>query len=337
MSYVTYPGADHNRLAHSLGVLHLMQQALDHLQRTYNDEQISQARATLLAAALIHDVGHGPFSHLFEPCPGIDHEEWSIRIILSEESEINKVLRQVDLYLPQKVADLVDKNNYDHPAWMKYLLSSQLDVDRLDYLRRDSLFTGAGYGHFDWYRILNTFELYEETSGAGRDIVWPEKSKFAIEEFTVLQQIQQWKNHTDKPLSDLARRFLARDRFLMVVPPEPEDQLAPDYEPWEEALLEKVREAGYDPPDIYCLKDTVKAKYNQPYFPEKEDDEQRSKNAIRLLIEGESKPIEISKLLDRLKPVTQEPADQIRYCVPLTVNALPAVQKLRAEWIGERV
>lgn len=91
VSYFTYPGADHNRLVHSLGVLHLTLQALQHLKNTFDDEQVNQARAPLLAAALVHDVGHGPFSHLFEPCLGIDHEEWSKAIILSEDTEIQVV------------------------------------------------------------------------------------------------------------------------------------------------------------------------------------------------------------------------------------------------------
>jgi len=88
-------------------------------------------------------------------------------------TELHKVLAKVAKPLPQTVAELIDKNNNDHPTWMKYLLSSQLDMDRMDYLRRDSLFTGAGYGHFDWHRILSTFELYEQDSG--RDIIWNEK------------------------------------------------------------------------------------------------------------------------------------------------------------------
>ena len=230
-------------------------------------------------------MGHGPFSHLFEPCLGIDHEKWSIAVILNEETEVNKVLRNVSRSLPQTVADLVNKENHDHPAWMKHLLSSQLDVDRLDYLRRDSLATGAGYGHFDWYRLLNTFEFYEDDDG-GRDIVWAEKSMLPIEEYifaryymyqnvylhkttrgfeklieamwdrarklhkegtnislvpairrfwakseptieqylvieesTVLYQIQQWTTIKDKPLSDLARRFLDRNRLAVVDPP----------------------------------------------------------------------------------------------------------------------
>src|SRR5207237_8766289 len=77
VSYLTYPGADHNRLVHSLGVLHLMQQALQHIESLHGEEHFQRGRAPLLAAALVHDVGHGPFSHLFEPCLGIDHEEWS--------------------------------------------------------------------------------------------------------------------------------------------------------------------------------------------------------------------------------------------------------------------
>src|SRR5437764_12258492 len=70
VSCLTYPGADHNRLVHSLGVLHLMIQVMDHLKSNYEDAQVRRAREPLLAAALVHDVGHGPFSHLFEPCLG---------------------------------------------------------------------------------------------------------------------------------------------------------------------------------------------------------------------------------------------------------------------------
>lgn len=399
ISYLTYPGADHNRLSHSLGVLHLMQQAFQHIESSYNDEHFNRGRAPLLAAALVHDVGHGPFSHLFEPCLGIDHEVWSQKIILCEDSglQLNRALRRVDRALPQTVAELIDDDNFDQPPWMKYLLSSQLDMDRLDYLRRDSLFTGAGYGHYDFYRVLNTFELHPDAEG-NRDIVWSERSKFAIEEyifarhymyqnvylhkttrgfekmleamwqrakslydngqklmlmpairdfwcssapavqqylrieeFTVLQQIQNWTSHPDKSLSDIARRFLARKRFSMIEPPPMKKGLAPSYDAWEQALLEVVKKnTEYDPPEIYFLRDKVKAKYNQPYFPEKETDEQSVKNAIRLLVDGRSEPVEISTLLDRLKPLTQEPTERMRYYIP--ADLLPAAKKLRSEW-----
>lgn len=403
VSYLTYPGADHNRLAHSLGVLSLMTQALQRLNEIAAGttgaihEQIQRGRAPLLAAALIHDVGHGPFSHLFEPCLGIDHEVWSERIILSEDSGVHKVLKKVDRSLPRTVAELIDRDNHDHPAWQKYLLSSQLDMDRLDYLRRDSLFTGASYGHFDWFRLINTFELHEY-GDSGRDIVWAEKSMLAveeyifsrfymyqnvylhkttrgfekmleamwrrarrlhdegtdvalvpairdfwgtadpdvrqyldIEEFTVLSQIQNWTSHADASLSDLARRFLDRKRLAMVEPPDFEGEISPRYDEWEAALLGLVgSRSEYSPPEMYCLADWVKAKYNQPYFPEKEDDEQSVKNAIRIRLEGEPRPVEVSRLLPRLRPLTQEPVDRVRYYIPKDLQA--EARKLRENW-----
>jgi uncharacterized protein len=397
VSYLTYPGADHNRLVHSLGVLHLMTQAMQHLETKYADAQVRRAREPLLAAALIHDVGHGPFSHLFEPCLGIDHEVWSIRIIESPETALHKALRVCDQSVPRTVAELVDPNNRDHPPWQKYLLSSQLDMDRLDYLRRDSLFTGADYGHFDWFRLISTLELFGEDESS-RDIVWPEKAclgieefifarfymyhnvylhkttrgfeklveamwararsffddgndpllvpairefwsavepsvtqYLAIEEFSVLQQIQNWTSHSDRALSDLARRFLNRDRLAMVEAPDYEGMLTPNLLGWEEDLRNLVSSrVEYDPPEAYCLADRVKAKYYQPYFPEIEGDEQSVKNAIRVRIEGEPTPIEISSRLTRLKPVTQAPAERVRYYIPKELQK--EAQRLRANW-----
>lgn len=395
ISHLTYPGADHSRLSHCLGVLHLMGLAFQHLDREYRDEQVHQARAPLLAAALLHDVGHGPFSHVFEPCLGVDHEDWSIRAILDEDTDINKVLRRVHKTLPQTVADLVDPNNNDHPRWQKYLLSSQLDMDRLDYLRRDSLFSGAGYGHFDWYRILTSFELYDG-GDANRDLVWPDKSKLAIEEyvfaryymyqnvyfhkttrgfekllvalwkrarqlhdsgraisllpairrlwakdpavvdyvrveeFTVLQQLEQWTRSRDPGLAELSDRFLRRKRFAMVEPPENIREIAGGIRDWERQLKRLVRQRGHTPVELYCLRDELKSKYMQPYLPEKELDEQSIKNAIRVRVDGASEPIEISEVLDRLKPVTKRQENRYRYYIPKDVQ--DAALKLREGW-----
>ena len=179
ISNFTYPGADHTRFAHSLGVTHLMLLVLQHLERVSDAEKIKKARQALLATALLHDVGHGPFSHLFEPCLGINHEQWSIAVIRDENSRVHRILKGQDIYLPNHVADLIDSDDTKHPAWQRALMSSQLDVDRLDYLRRDSLFTGAGYGHFDWHRLLTTIEFDKGDT----DLVWPAKSAVAIEEY----------------------------------------------------------------------------------------------------------------------------------------------------------
>lgn len=285
VSYLTYPGADHSRLVHSLGVLHLMTQMMEHLESNYEDAQVRRAREPLLAAALVHDVGHGPFSHLFEPCLGINHEDWSVKIIECLDTTLHKALRACDQALPSTVAELVDPRNRRHPLWQKYLLSSQLDMDRLDYLRRDSLFTGSDYGHFDWYRLINSLELHDDGQ-SGRDIVWPEKACLAIEEFI------------------FSRYYMYHNVYLSRV--------------------------EYDPPQVYCLVDRVQAKYYQPYFPEKESDEQSVKNAIWVRVEGEARPIEISNRLTRLKPVTEAPAEKVRYYVPKDLQK--DAQALRSHW-----
>jgi len=392
----TYPGASHTRFSHTLGVLHLMQRMYDRLVQVCGEEGVRMCRARLLAAAVLHDVGHGPFSHLFEPCLGIKHETWSVKIVRHSGGRVNAVLRGVDPPLAEGVAQLIEKDNQELPHWQKFLLSSQIDVDRMDYLRRDSLFTGCGYGHFDWYRLINTLEFYDGPDNQ-RDIVWPEKAKFAIEEyifaryymyqsvylhkttrgfeklleamwsrakrlradgtdmnlvqtiqdfwsdadppvekylaieeFSVLEQIQRWQDHSDQTLSDLAHRFLNRDRFAMVEAPPRTAELAEGYEDWEKALRETVRLAGYDDSENYCLRDELKSEYNQPYFPERENDEQSAKNAIRIRVQDE--PIEISKLLPRLRPITTESTEKFRYYVPR--NAKNAAIKLRDEWVG---
>jgi HD superfamily phosphohydrolase len=182
VSMLTYPGANHNRLSHSLGVVHLMQVALAYLATIRPEARFEDARQPLLAAALVHDIGHAPFSHVMETCLGVTHEDWSCRIIRAPDTEVHRVLARLDPDLPAKVSALIDGNDRDVPPWQRNLLASELDVDRLDYLRRDSLFTGAGYGQFDWFRILHTFTLLDQP---GRDVelVWTDKAKFAIEEF----------------------------------------------------------------------------------------------------------------------------------------------------------
>ena len=388
VSNFTYPGADHTRFAHSLGVTHLMKGVLEHLERASDKEKVRAARSALLATALLHDVGHGPFSHLFEPCLGINHEQWSIAVILDEDSEVNKVLKRQAAYLPAHVADLLDPKNTQHPAWQRALMSSQLDVDRLDYLRRDSLCTGAGYGHFDWHRLLTTIQFYDNDS----DLIWPEKSALAIEEyifaryymyqnvylhkttrgfeqllqtmwnraielkkqgddigsnpvlakfweceepnpknlsiadylrveeFTVLEQIQRWTNHSDKSLADCARRFLERDGLAMIEPPPPPSELEPDdFGAWESELHKLIKQAGFERPEMYCLADRIKGKYRQPYREEKEPEDQSAVNTIRVLVDDQA--IAIGQYLPRLKSVIAPPADRIRYYVPKEVRS----------------
>ena len=142
LALYTYQGAEHSRFTHSLGVLHLMTRVLDRLGEKYGIA--AKDRAAACAAALLHDVGHGSFSHVMEKVLGFHHEAWTVRVVLSEETEIGRVLRSYSADLPERVASIIEGRF--QPAALGQLVSSQLDVDRMDYLLRDSLMTGAKYG-----------------------------------------------------------------------------------------------------------------------------------------------------------------------------------------------
>src|ERR687886_708557 len=102
LALYTYQGAEHSRFTHSLGVLHLMTRVLDRLGEKYGIAE--EARAAARAAALLHDVGHGSFSHVMEKVLGFHHEAWTVRAVLSEETEIGRVLRSYSSALPRRVA-----------------------------------------------------------------------------------------------------------------------------------------------------------------------------------------------------------------------------------------
>ncbi len=157
LALYTYQGAEHSRFAHSLGVLHLARRVLDKLGECYEIKE--DDRIAVCAAALLHDVGHGPFSHVMESVLGFHHEAWTVRAILSEDTHINRVLREHSPELPERVASVIEGSF--RPAALAQLVSSQLDVDRMDYLLRDSLMTGAKYGIYDLEWIINALAIDE--------------------------------------------------------------------------------------------------------------------------------------------------------------------------------
>ncbi len=147
----TYQGAEHSRFTHSLGALHLMTRILDHLSDRH---EIGLAdRAAARAAALLHDVGHGPFSHAMEKVLGVRHEQLTMQAVTSAETALCKALELYSAELPGRVASIIEGTF--KPAALAQLVSSQLDVDRMDYLLRDSLMTGAKYGLYDleWIHV----------------------------------------------------------------------------------------------------------------------------------------------------------------------------------------
>ncbi len=171
----TYQGAEHSRFTHSLGAFHLMSRVLDRLSEKHDLN--AQDRAAARSAALLHDVGHGSFSHVMEKVLGFHHEKYTVEVVLSEETEIGQLLRAYSPSLPQKVAAIIEGNF--QPAALAQLVSSQLDVDRMDYLLRDSLMTGAKYGIYDLEWIINALAIDEENDR----IYVAARGLYAVEEY----------------------------------------------------------------------------------------------------------------------------------------------------------
>ncbi len=171
----TYQGAEHSRFTHSLGALHLMTRILDQLSDRYQIAE--QDHAAARAAALLHDVGHGPFSHAMENVLGVHHEKLTVQTVLSGETELGRTLSEYSTELPARVAAIIEGTF--KPAALAQLVSSQLDVDRMDYLLRDSLMTGAKYGLYDLEWIINALQIDEE----GDRIYVAARGIYAVEEY----------------------------------------------------------------------------------------------------------------------------------------------------------
>ncbi|HEX8734115.1 MAG TPA: HD domain-containing protein [Pyrinomonadaceae bacterium] len=157
LALFTYQGAEHSRFTHSLGVLHLATRILAKLGKKYKISD--EARIAVRCAALLHDIGHGAFSHVIEGILNFHHEDFTIQAVLSSETEVGQNLRGFSPELPAAVADVIG-GKY-RPMALAQLVSSQLDVDRMDYLLRDSLMTGAKYGIFDLEWIIKSLEIDE--------------------------------------------------------------------------------------------------------------------------------------------------------------------------------
>jgi HD superfamily phosphohydrolase len=171
----TYQGAEHSRFTHSLGAFHLMSRVLDRLGEKYRIDEADHAASR--AAALLHDVGHGSFSHVMEKVLGFHHEKWTVEVVLSEATEIGRLLRAYSPDLSAKVAAIIEGKF--QPAALGQLVSSQLDVDRMDYLLRDSLMTGAKYGIYDLEWIINALAIDEENDR----IYVAARGLYAVEEY----------------------------------------------------------------------------------------------------------------------------------------------------------
>ena len=180
--FQVYHTAEHTRFSHSLGVYEIVRRMvgeIPHLKESLSEYE----KVTAMLAGLLHDIGHGPFSHAFEGISVIKHEEYTVKIIL-ENSEIHRILEAVDPNLPRDVASII---TYQHPKeCMNQLVSGQLDADRMDYLLRDAYFTGTSYGNFDLERILRTIRMVD-----GR-IVVKESGIHSVEDYIMARYHMYW-------------------------------------------------------------------------------------------------------------------------------------------------
>jgi HD superfamily phosphohydrolase len=154
LAYFAYQAAEHSRFAHSLGAYHLATRMVAKLRLSY--EISPEAQTAVRIAALLHDIGHGPFSHVIETILGFHHEQFTIEAVLSDTTAVGRLLPQD---LAGNVASII-RSDFA-PRALGQLVSSQLDVDRMDYLLRDSLMTGAKYGIFDLEWIIKSIEINE--------------------------------------------------------------------------------------------------------------------------------------------------------------------------------
>lgn len=180
-TYLTFHGAEHTRLNHSLGVYEVMRRMVENIEKKQKWDP--EERLVCLSAALLHDIGHGPFSHSFEKVFHMDHEEWTREIILGD-TEINQVLSNMGESFPQKVADVISKT-YSNKLVVS-LISSQIDADRMDYLLRDAFYTGVSYGQFDMERILRVMRPAEDQA------VFKHSGMHAVEDYIMSRYQMYW-------------------------------------------------------------------------------------------------------------------------------------------------
>jgi len=183
LSYLVYPGAHHTRFHHAIGSMHLINKAINQIRN--KGHEITEAEAEgLKIAILLHDIGHGPFSHALEKsiASDIPHENLSLLFMQNLNEKFNgKLSLAIEIFTNK------------HPKQFLYqLVSSQLDMDRLDYLKRDSFFTGVTEGNIGTERIINMLDVLDDK------LVVEEKGIYSIEKFLIARRLMYWQVYLHK-------------------------------------------------------------------------------------------------------------------------------------------
>ena len=185
--FQVYPTAEHSRFSHSLGVYEIVRRMVTEV-KTLCAELTEYEKVCVMLAGLLHDVGHGPFSHAFEHVTNHSHEEYTAKIILGD-TELNSILRAVSKKMPEDIVSII-QHTHENDI-LNQIVSGQLDADRMDYLLRDSYFTATSYGQFDLERILRTMRV-RKTSEGGKVIVVKHTGIHSVEDYIMARYQMYW-------------------------------------------------------------------------------------------------------------------------------------------------
>ena len=185
--FQVYPTAEHSRFSHSLGVYEIVRRMVTEV-KSLCVELTEYDKVCVMLAGLLHDVGHGPFSHAFENITNHSHEEYTAKIILGN-TELNAILRNVSEKLPQDIVSII-QHTHENDI-LNQIVSGQLDADRMDYLLRDSYFTATSYGQFDLERILRTIRVRKTAEGR-KVIVVKYTGIHSVEDYIMARYQMYW-------------------------------------------------------------------------------------------------------------------------------------------------
>jgi len=185
--FQVYPTAEHSRFSHSLGVYEIVRRMVTEV-KSLCVELTEYEKVCVMLAGLLHDVGHGPFSHAFEHVTNHSHEEYTAKIILGN-TELNSILRAVSEKLPQDIVSIIQ--HIHENDILNQIVSGQLDADRMDYLLRDSYFTATSYGQFDLERILRTIRVRKTAEGR-KVIVVKYTGIHSVEDYIMARYQMYW-------------------------------------------------------------------------------------------------------------------------------------------------
>lgn len=205
----TFHGAEHSRFSHCLGVYEIARRVTEIFDAKFPEIWDSNENLLTMVAALLHDVGHGAYSHTFEKLFDTDHEAITQEIITSPDTEVNAILRGVSPDFPENVASVI--NHTYHNKQVVQLISSQIDCDRMDYLLRDSYYSGARYGQFDLTRILRVIRPTAD------GIVFEFNGMHAVEDYIVSRfqmYMQVYFHPASRAMEVLLQNLLKRAKYL---------------------------------------------------------------------------------------------------------------------------